>query len=107
LLASAGKKYIDGLPLSGRRAVQQEISQFEKLLWWEKTVVIAFWDCDPFDCMGADSTGREESEVWRDEDLMGFPVHPGEEGNLSFDCFWGSSSCYSLFFLRLQELGRV
>jgi hypothetical protein len=77
LLVSAGKKYIYGLTLSTRPAVQQETSHFEKFLWSEKTVVIAFRDCGPLDCMGADRTSREESEAWRDEDLMGFPVHQG------------------------------
>ena len=55
--------------------------------------------------MGADSTSREESEAWRDEDLMRLPVHPEYQGNLSFDCFWGSSSLLVVIFVALAGVG--
>jgi hypothetical protein len=55
--------------------------KFEKFLWWKKPVVIAFRYCGSFDFPGAESTSREESEVWREEELMHHPVHPESMGN--------------------------
>jgi hypothetical protein len=38
--------------------------------------MIASQLCDPFDCMGAEFTSREESEAWRVEEFLQVPVNP-------------------------------
>jgi hypothetical protein len=50
-------------------AGRKKIPPFEKFLWCEKPIVIAFRVCDPFGRLDGGSRSREESEVWRVEEL--------------------------------------
>ena len=67
--------------------------------------MIAFRVCDPFDCLGAESTSREESEVWRVEELLRVPVHPESQGNLSSDSSWVLLILLVIIFLALAGVG--
>ena len=71
----ANCRFIDVAPSCLEPASQRTFAGLEKLLWWEKAVVVAFPLCDLFDYPTAESISREEPQVWRVEELLRSPAH--------------------------------